>query len=177
MRRSTLRGLLVRAAAAGSILAILSLTATPVESQVTPAPGDTTRVRPFRYGAAWQEGIVVGADSLALRFVRSGTRDTVTVPLARVKDWEIARGSSTHPVRGLLIGLGLGAAAGALAVPPLANGAGWGYGTEDVLIGAGIGGAFGAGVGVLIGALTRTEKWHPVVRPAAGIQTGVSVAF
>lgn len=164
---------------AASIVTLMCFgaTAAPAQSDALPGPGDTTRVRAAQGPSRWHEGTVVSADARSVRLVLAGTSDTVGYAVGPRDRWEVARGSGAHTVRGLLIGFGVGAVTGAAVIASAANGLGWGYGLEDLAIGGGIGGAIGGGIGALIGAATRSERWQPVLRPGASMETGMSFAF
>jgi hypothetical protein len=165
-------------AGAVAALVIMALSASPAEAQsALPEPGDTTRVRSAQRSGRWQSGVVVSADAGSVRFIRAENGDTVSYAVGPLDRWDVTRGSDNHPIRGLLFGAGVGAVAGGIAFRVVAGDGGFGYGPEDVLIGAGIGAAVGAGVGALIGSARRTPRWEPVIRPAGGGAAGVSLDF
>jgi hypothetical protein len=104
--------------------------------------------------ASWQQ------DALELSIEGGWNR---TIPLPELVSLEISQGRKSNAGKGALVGAIAGAAIGAIssiaiaiADPP--EGAGFGAYTVYTLGVTGV----GAGIGTLIGSLTRSEHWEAV---------------
>lgn len=104
----------------------------------------------------------VSADALS---VRTGTGETVVVPRPLVRRYEVSRGRLPRgPAvrRAVLVGLALGAVAGAVFTPDHAEGESSRV-MPYTLTGAAIGGA----VGGVFGSVNRPERWERTELPTA----------
>jgi hypothetical protein len=120
-----------------------------------------------------------GRDSVSILDLDRGR--VVTVPITSLGRVEVSEGRHSGAGRGALLGLLAGAGAGiASGLVACGGGAcsssGGDFGSAVVLV-LGAGGALGgAGVGALIGAMVRTERWRDVeVSPRHSL--GLSVRF
>jgi hypothetical protein len=138
------------------------------------AEGLRIRVRTERVGG-WLEGRVVEVtgDSPQGRALRITARNgaVLTLPLASVSEIEISTGSRRRPLRGLLIGAGIGLVLGGIV---WAEAASCGGCDNDACVGTALltasavsGAAYGAGVGALI----KTPHGQPAAleRPRVSI--------
>jgi hypothetical protein len=152
----------------------------PAAAQAPPAPPPLKlptgiRVRVWTRSLPNQriEGTLLGADSTAVTLVPKGTHPLATgemrLPAIDVTRLDVALERKSHWWQGALIG----AAAGALLVglssdvdPVLCEV------NTDVLCSRGEAFAYGAGggalIGVVIGALVKTDQWTPVALDALG---------
>ncbi|MGE0353405.1 MAG: hypothetical protein AB7I33_04155 [Gemmatimonadales bacterium] len=138
----------------------LPLLAAPLAGQ-EPTPGERVRVTPSSLGARAQAGELLWLDRDSLVLAAQGRR--WTIPADMVRRLERSRGRRGHPVTGLAVGAAAGLLAGAILFSPGGNactGSG-NYGERCLYYRAGIL-AGGVGLGALVGALIRTERWEPV---------------
>jgi hypothetical protein len=109
-------------------------------------------------------GTLVSADSDSLRFTSSDTSITA-ISIASVSRLERSRGRRSNVGPGALIGGVIAGAAGLIL-----GIASWGdedsylkVGPEEVVAVTAVLGAGGAGLGALIGATSKSERWEPVI--------------
>ena len=117
-------------------------------------------------------GTLVSADADSLRFT-TDTSGIVAIPIGSVTRFERSRGRRSNAGRGAVIGgLSVGAAVLILGIGASAESSGWGpdIGAEDVALGTLIMGAAGAGLGALIGAASKGERWEPLTVPDRSAQ-------
>ncbi len=151
-----------------SLVVALILTASAdlfAQQEPPVAPGD--RVRVSRLGTVpplVSTVLAFKADTLVL-----DAEDRVApleVPLSLVKKVEVSRGQKSNAVSGALWGGLVGAAFGAILGVAAWSGSDSddfiSFGPEAVAVGAGVLGGVGAGVGLLIGAATRSDRWEEV---------------
>lgn len=136
------------------------------------APGD--RVRVSRIGNVPRvvcTVLALKADTLVLD--AEDRVETLEVPLALVQKVEISRGKKSNTgwgaIAGGLIGALLGAAGASSWTDPWSGESGWGSDAGVVVLGVT---AAGAGIGALIGAATKTDRWEEV--PLDDIRVGLS---
>ena len=177
MPRAPLSALAVLPALAALALAAAQSAAAQVPTTRPLAVGSRARVTASALGPDRRVATVLAhrGDTLALR--PEGTQDSLALPLAQVTRLEVSRGERGRVRRGLALGLLGGAVLGAaggyamyesdpcagesieslgcLASPPLSR-------SEEMLVGAGLGGLLGAVAGGVAGALWRTERWERV---------------
>ena len=110
-----------------------------------------------------------------------------SIPLSDLAKLEISRGKKGHWLVGALIGTGVGIGAGLLissgnnADDPASNDPFSGFAGSVAEQGTNMGIVFvstlaGAGLGALVGALIKTEKWEEVPIPRASPQGPATVA-
>ena len=154
-------------------LLVLSLVATPLVAQVSSRPvlpygpslsGDV-RLRAPSIAKPRIFGTVDRAtpDTLVLRSVTPAGDDTVlAIPVSAITRLQVSTGTHRNAGKGLLIGLlsgGLGGAAlGALSCGGQSD---WGPGACAAVLGI-LGAGGGAVVGLIIGAVSRTDTWTDV---------------
>lgn len=111
-------------------------------------------------------GTLVSADADSLRFT-TDTGGLVAIPTASVTRFERSRGRRSNAGRGALIGgLTLGAAGLIIGIGAAADNSDWfEVGAEDVAVATLVAGAVGAGLGGLIGAVSKGEKWESLAIP------------
>ena len=152
------------------LTALLQVSATqaPPTRQATVAADSGARVRitidkPKRSHV----GTLVSADADSLRFT-TDTGGLVAIPTASVTRFERSRGRRSNAGKGALIGgLSVGAAGLIIGIGAAADNSSWGLdvGVEDVALVTLITGAAGAGLGALIGAVSKGERWEPLAIP------------
>ncbi len=113
----------------------------------------------------------VGADTILLRHKdRAGDSVATSIPLSSIARLQVSSGRHSRWLTGLLVGLGAGAASGAIIGVATGDG-------DDPLLGPGHYALMGAVVcapvggivGVVIGALTKTERWQTVPLDRVGL--------
>jgi hypothetical protein len=160
-------------------------------SRVVPElPVDTEADQECSSGRSWNEGSQKWVSQILCRLRLVGNlaardRDSLTVDqagvpttltLAHVSKFEVSSGKKSNSGRGALkgglagatLGLVIGISAWAGSEP----GDYFTFGPEAVAASAGVLGAIGAGVGLLIGGLTRSERWEEV--PLEELRVGPS---
>jgi hypothetical protein len=143
-------------------------------------PGIRVRVTAGSAPNAAQVGVLGELEPDALVLHRSGL-DPLTIPLPDVVKLEISRGEKGHWLAGTLIGTAVGIGAGLLIAnatsvtdeeprDPLTGFAAavseQGMDMSIVMIST----VAGAGLGALVGALIKTEKWETVPIPTAPVR-------
>jgi hypothetical protein len=132
-----------------------------VGSRVRVTIGDQYRQGPLAPRQQWIAGTVtqLGGDTLYLR--APGTSGALAVPRASMRRLEVSRGAPSRgasAVGGAVGGAFIGAA-WAIALRQI----GWGeLQPRSLGYAAGRGAAWGAGVGVVLGALSPSEQWRHV---------------
>jgi hypothetical protein len=112
-------------------------------------------------------GTLVSADADSLRFT-TDTSGIIAIPTGSVTRFERSRGRRSNAGRGAVIGgLSVGGAVLILGIGASVESSGWGpdIGAEEVALGTLIMGAAGAGLGALVGAASRGERWEPLTIP------------
>jgi hypothetical protein len=147
------------------------------------------------------QGQLVSVDADSLRLLDASSDRVVALLRSQVSLVQVRDGRRNNLVRDATIGTAAGLGAG-LAYPLLKSAAsefcpapqGWQCSssvepspTSEVLLSTAIGGAFGMGIGALVGALTHQDAWMPVsfsqavalmVRPdARGMGAGLTLRF
>ena len=132
----------------------------PVSAQLT--PGQRVRIHSHEFGMNMREGFVHFDSVLVL----GGSRgERMAIPLTSVTRLEVHRGTRNQVGKGALIGFGIGAGFGALI----------GLGTstqqcsmicfspsESAAIGAAVIGIPGLLIGIVAGALSKSDRWEEV---------------
>jgi hypothetical protein len=172
------------------IIAALGLSAAPLAAQgmhTETAPEQGLRVRVTAAGAAEPlTGTLAFQDATTIALLRA-PGDTALVPLHAVERLEVSRGRRSNAGRGLRRGALIGAAVGAvLGVALMADDGGYfDYGAEAIPLGAAGGAMYGSVIGLVVGALSRSEQWAEVpARPAivlgptgGGVAAGIRLDF
>jgi len=156
-------------------VALLALSAVSLQAQ-TAAPPVQLDSR-IRVASRSDPGLeAVGALSSwtdeSLQVARSGVAP-ISIPLSDVASLEVSRGTKRHTLVGMAAGAGLGLVVGLVAAnnerePDSMTGSAqeWETATDARIV------AFttvlGTGIGALVGALIKTEKWDRVEGPGAG---------
>jgi hypothetical protein len=112
-------------------------------------------------------GTLVSADADSLRFT-TDISGVVAIPTASVTRFERSRGRRSNAGRGAVILGAIGGAAGLiLGIGAAADNSSWGIeiGPEGVALATLLMGATGAGLGALIGAASKGERWEPLAIP------------
>ncbi len=129
----------------------------------------------------------MSADTLVVRHVDgTGAATTTAIPLAYITQLDVSRGQHSRWGRGLLIGLAAGATTGVIL--GASSDGNWLFSKSDLaLMGAVVMAPIGGAVGLVVGALTKTETWETVPIPRVGkgvalgserrIAVGVAVEF
>ena len=109
-------------------------------------------------------GTLVSLDGDSLRYTRSGTARVTALPLASVVRLERSAGKRSAAGRGALIGGLLGGGFGLfLGIAASTDNSGWWeVGPEDIAAVTAVVGATGAGIGALIGAASKRDRWETV---------------
>ena len=149
-----------------SLLAPLRLTAqvasplVPVDSRVRVTQYDPPGLEFVGTVTQWRVDTLTGAAESGAPF---------STPLSNVARLEVSAGTKGHARTGALIGGGIGAALGLVAVIAVATddvpGEWFEPTTGETAVGAVLLTATGAGLGALIGALNRSEDWQDVWLP------------
>ena len=148
------------------LTALLQVSAAPAPSPTVEADAGS-RVR-ITVGKTKQVGALVSADADSLRFI-TDTSGLVAIPTVSVTRFERSRGRRSNAGQGALIGGVTGGAMGLLGgIAAEAESSGsWGIdiGPEGIALATLFFGATGAGLGALIGAASKGEKWEPLTIP------------
>ena len=154
-------------------IALLAVTA-DVHAQAdatTLVPGARVRVH---QGPQSLTGSLVSLDSAGL-VVATGKSDTAAVPLSSITGVDVSRGTKSRVGKGALIGLGVGTATGIIigvAASSSDDGDFFDFNSGEWAIGVGLTGAvIGTGIGAIIGATQRTDKWQPTVLPTVSVRS------
>ena len=109
-------------------------------------------------------GRLVSLDGDSLRYTRSDTARVTALPLASVVRLERSVGKRSAAGRGALIGGLIGGGFGLfLGIAASTDNSGWWeVGAEDIAAVTAIVGATGAGIGALLGAASRRDRWETV---------------
>jgi len=148
------------------------------QAEPTTAPGDRVRVVAPVVSKASLTGTFVSQRSDTLWLEVAGRPGPLAIPFTAIRRLEASRGRHSNVLTGLLVGLGVGAAGGAIG--------GAACGESFLCPGPGAGAVMGALVlsipGLVIGALTHSERWESVrlsgvsVSPVRGAP-GVTLAL
>ena len=150
---------------AGTMAALLVVPTTSTAQ--LPAPGTRIRITAPQIPLHRQTGTVLWSDGDSLVLSGSGHRRW-NVPPALISGMDISRGRQARTVVGLLIGTGVGLAVGFVTFSGTqCEGSGDSYG-QMCWAGRAATTVAGAGLGALIGALVRKERWVPA--QASGTQ-------
>jgi len=143
----------------------LTLAISPAASAQELAAGDRIRVTTVLPTLDRQPGVLLGFDTDTLSFHAQGS--DWSLPLESISLLERSDGTRSHALVGALIGLGAG-----LLIPLAATGSDLGSSacqadTGGNLCGAVIlvGGVSGGLLGLIVGALIRTDRWVPMEHP------------
>ena len=146
-----------------------------LEAQALPAQveaGSRVRVTTAPVSPLRRIGSLVSLDSDSLRYSRWDTSSVIALPLASVARLERSTGRRLNTGRGAMIGGLIGAGFGLfLGIAASTDNSGWWeVGVDDIAAVTAILGAGGAGVGALIGSLSRRDRWEsvPLTPHAAG---------
>lgn len=175
------RGLLVLLAGLGvALVPIVSPTAGavaqagPARQGQAPAPGTRLRLHLANYPDQIAAGRYSGADrdSLSLRAADGAEARFGWDEITTVERYDGARG---HALVGAAIGAGAGMVAWALATRQIEVGESSFQTLGGVFLTAGL----GAGIGALIGGMTRSERWTvvPLWGPTGGAGLGAAVTL
>jgi hypothetical protein len=135
---------------------VLPASAVPAGEQEPAAPG--IRVRLTAPGLADKPiiGTLTALEENAVSLRPEGRLEAITVPRSAVMKWELSQGVHANTAKGAAWGFLGGAAVGVgLAASEY-------EGIEAPLVYAAFMGAAGAGVGALLGALHKSERWQEV---------------
>jgi hypothetical protein len=149
--------------------------------------GSRVRVTTVPASPGRRIGILVSLDRDTLRWSRWDTTSVIAVPVASVARLERSTGRRSNTGRGAMIGGLIGAGFGLfLGIAASTDNSGWWeVGADDIAAVTAIVGAGGAGVGALIGSLSKRDRWEPVPltprvagkpRPTGNI-TGLTLRF
>ena len=151
-----------------SALIQVSATQPPLVQQTTAQADSGSRVRitvdkPSKRSYV---GTLISADADSLRFT-TDTGGVVAIPTASIARLERSRGRRSNAGRGAVIGGVIGGATGLiLGIAASADESSWfEVGPEEIAVVTAFMGATFAGLGALIGAATKRERWEPVAVP------------
>jgi hypothetical protein len=165
----------------GSLLALVLLAAGTVSAQL-PELQSGTRVRIRTTGTRSPLIGTVAYQTPSELGVLRAAGDTATVSLAAISRVDMSGGRRSNAMPGAKMGAVTGATLGAMFGVVLLAADSWlDYGAEVIPISMLGGGILGGGVGLLVGAVTSSERWLPAnglvaVTPAAG-GAAVSASF
>lgn len=151
-------------------LGTIALLLSPVvaSSQAPPALVPGSRVRITEKGSKPRAGAVVTADADTVVLKVDSAGKTATFSVARISELEVSRGIKGHAGNGVLLGLVVGAGAGALVGSLACGGSSSCYsGSDDMqgpitLAAAGLGAVVGMVTGAVIGSNHKSESWEAV---------------
>lgn len=110
----------------------------------------------------------ISKDTLVVRHVDGvGASAATAIPLVYVTRLEVSRGLHSRWLRGMVVGLAAGATAGAILGATGGNDRLFSRGATAFL-GAMFVAPIGGAVGLVVGALTKTESWETVPLPLTG---------
>ena len=144
----------------------VSTTQAPSSRQPTVEADSGSRVR-ITVGKTKHVGTLVSADPDSLRFT-TDTSGLVAIPTVSVTRLERSRGRRSNAGQGALIGGVIGGAMGLIGgIGAEADNSDWGIeiGAKGIALATLFFGATGAGLGALIGAASKGEKWEPLTIP------------
>jgi hypothetical protein len=126
--------------------------------------GSRVRVTTVPASPGRRIGTLVSLDRDTLRWSRWDTTSVIAVPVASVARLERSTGRRSNTGRGAMIGGLIGAGFGLfVGIAAATDNSGFlQVGVDDIAAVTGIGGAAGAGVGAIIGSLSRRDRWEPV---------------
>ena len=146
-----------------------------LEAQALPAQveaGSRVRVTVAPPSPGRRIGRLVSLDSDSLRYSRWNTTSVTALPLASVARLEQSTERHSNTGRGAMIGGLIGGGFGLfLGIAASTDNSGWlDVGVGEIAAITAIVGAGGAGVGALIGSLSKRDRWEPVplTPPGAG---------
>ena len=150
------------------VTALLQVSAiqTPSSRQPAVEADSGARVR-ITVGKTKHVGALVSADVDSLRFT-SDTSGVVAIPTASVTRFERSLGRRSNVGRAALVGGATGGVIGLIfGIGAEADNNDWGIeiGAEGIALSTLFVGAVGAGIGALIGALSKSDRWEPVAIP------------
>jgi len=171
MRNATRGRCLCLVAALATAAACVPLQAQIVSSLVT---GDRVRVFTPSLSREGVVGMIVGRAPDTLTILSAEHSDTVIVPLSELTRLELSKGRHRNGLKGMVIGLLLGAAGGAIAGRASGDDRGWGdTASQKELSDAVACGVAGLIIGGTIGSNSETEDWV-VIRPLSGSRLSVA---
>jgi len=133
--------------------------------------GSRVRVTAPELGLRSRPATLVSADGDTV-FVRTSGASLVAIPRSALTRIEVRAGPGPRPIaRDALVGMGLGALAGAIAAATCTDPE---CPAHFVEYATGAGAVFGLASGTAIGALSRTDRWEPVDRRRV-FRVGVSL--
>lgn len=151
--------------------------------------GQRVRVKSTSQAVPVMTGVIeaIDADTLFLRHGGTAGETVATpIPMASITGLQVSRGRRSRWQTGLAIGLGAGAAGGAILGGSSEDDLLFSSGDKAVMGAVGLG-VLGGAVGAVAGALTRTERWESIpidrvtvsLTPGMGgrIKAGVRVAL
>ena len=154
---------------------LLASLAAPVWAAESPYPslgsilsvGSRVRLRSEVVGGE-HRGLIVALDDHAVTLAGDGGGVPLKLPLGSITAAETSIGRKRHTLRGVAIGAAVGLALGATyAVDPQDCGPDSSHfcSRSEALAAGSLG---GAGLGALVGALVKTDRWAPITLKAAG---------
>jgi hypothetical protein len=180
-----------RAAILGLLVAVVGSSAAVAQEPAPLQPGQRVRVRSTVAHAPVLTGAVesIGRDTLIVRREDGAAAGVATaIPFSGIAQLQVSQGRHSRWVRGMLIGAGVGAVAGAIIGAATYDEDDWLFSTgENAVLGALLFTPIGALTGAVIGLQVKTERWEGVpldrVRPAVGggahgrVSFGIAVAL
>lgn len=149
-----------------TVLLQVSAAQAPPGRQPTVEADSGSRVR-ITVGKTKQVGTLVSADADSLQIIPD-TSGMVAIPTGSVTQFERSRGRRSNVGRGALVGGATGGVIGLIfGIGAELDNSEWGIeiGPEGIALATLFVGAVGAGVGALIGAASKGEKWEPLAIP------------
>ena len=109
-------------------------------------------------------GSLVSLDGDSLRYTRWDTSSVVAVPLESVARLERSIGRRSNTGRGATLGALIGGGFGLfLGIAASTDNSGWWeVGPEEIAAATAVAGVAGAGLGAVIGSLSKRDRWEPV---------------
>lgn len=158
-------------------LVIAALAGIPSAAAVAQAaglhPGQRVRVTSAAEAAPVRTGVIETIDRHTLHLRTAGDTVATAIPMASIARVQVSRGRHSKWLTGLAIGMGAGAVGGAILGGSSEDDLLFSSGDKAVIGAVGFG-VLGGAVGVVAGALTKTERWEtvPVDRVTVSLKPG-----
>lgn len=172
-----------------TVVACIACPQALAQTPVVPRVGQRVRVTSAVEHTPVMTGVVgaVGPDTLLLRADGTGSTVATAIPVGNIAQLDVSAGRHSHWVRGGTIGAIAGAAAGAvLGLATFDEDSDWLFNRgATAMMAAIVCAPVGAAVGIVVGALVKTERWETVspvwnAPPATSdsrLSLGVRLAF
>ena len=157
-------------------LALSTPSTLPAQTPESVPTGARVRVKQPDYGPGWLDGklVMLSTDSAAIAL--AATPDTLRFATGRLVPFELSQGFRANTGRGALLGFGIGAGTGLILGIAASAEDCTGFcpvqvGPAEILGVSALLGGVGAGIGAVIGSLSRSERWRrATLQPHDGVR-------